>query len=81
MNVPVLPSRAPAAFPSFPQMQQFSTVWSSSVQCSVLGTECTPLNVKHCSATDFFLFPYLGGMKEPLTPHKQKRFSFNNQRE
>lgn len=33
MNVPLLPSDA-LAFPSYPQMQQFSTVWCSSVQCS-----------------------------------------------
>lgn len=74
MNVPLLPSDAVFASPFYPQMQQFSTVWSSSVQCSVLDPKCTPLNVKHCSATCFLLFPYLGGMKETLTPHKQKGF-------
>lgn len=33
MNVPLFPSDA-LAFPSYPQMPQFSTVWCSSVQCS-----------------------------------------------
>ena len=67
--MPLLPSDAVLAFPSYPQMQQFSTVSCSSVQCSVLDPKCTPLNVEHCSSTCFLLFPYLGGMKESLAPH------------